>query len=365
MKFKAKGLYKESYKNTDVKNISEESKFMKDSEIKKFMNEIAEQLKEHGDFIVEPYSGHNVLDVWLKGKKKKGFVEIEFTNHSHVEVGSEKTDARYCIAIDSSGHDLDSEIYHVAITDEWHGIDGLAGIVMSSFNNEIKENKLQERHDRGLDEAYPELDKKIKDMVEAATEKIGDAFEMLVRGEVEQIEHKSRDGFISSNDGGYQSNSFSDVGMLVGMGLGDLPSKAQDAIQKQYEYGLEMALETFKKDYADEIKDIPEDKLNYHDLYDMDKGDLAEKLSNLESEMNGDEQSTVMFQIRVMFHNNGPENLSFTVQGAINWEAPYHRPKGQWEDYYEADVDFTEEEIDSVIPKVQAEVDAALKHMGV
>jgi hypothetical protein len=131
--------------------------------------------------------------------------------------------------------------------------------------------------------------------------------------------------------------------------LSKLPEKAQTAVNKSYEENVKFALEEFKSKYAGKIKDIPKDKLNYHDLYELDKGDLAEKLSRLEDESNGDEQSSIMFQVLCMF--NSPD--SFTVQATVNWEAPYHRLKGKFEDYYEKDID-----VDMTKPN---EVESALK----
>lgn len=235
-------------------------------------------------------------------------------------------------------------------------------------------NALIERSGTGLAEVYPELDEKIWEVTSDAFEKVSRAYELFggttnESGKIEEIEHVSRDGFASRNDGGYQGTGFTDISMLVGSGRqGNLPDKAEKAVEDSYNQGLGYALDAFKEEYADEIKDIPEDKLNYHDLYELGKGSLAEKLSELEYSQNSDEQSTVMFQIRTMFHNEGPENLLFTIQGAVNWEAPYHRPKGQWEDYFQSEVEFTETEMKSnmneVVEKVKAELKKAVEHLG-
>jgi hypothetical protein len=240
---------------------------------------------------------------------------------------------------------------------------------------EVSESVIQEREDSGLAESYPELDEKIWEAVSDEWEDVSRKYELFggtdgEEGHIEEIEHKSRSGFISHNDGGYQGNGFTTIGYMVGSGIqGNLPDKAETEIQKFYDMGLEQALEQFKEEYKDEIKDIPEDKLNYHDLYEIGKGNLAEKLSELESENNTDDQSTVMFSLIAMYNNGGSDGVhTFTIQGVVNWEAPYHRNKSQFEDYYEAEVDFTEEDIkkdlNGVVEKVKAELKKAKEHLG-
>lgn len=240
---------------------------------------------------------------------------------------------------------------------------------------EVSESLIQEREGSGLAESYPELDEKIWEAVSDAWEAVSRKYELFggteaEKGHIEEIEHKSRSGFISHNDGGYQGNGFTTIGYMVGSGIqGSLPTKANEKVEEYYEDGMRQALTQFREQYADEIKDIPEDKLNYHDLYEIGKGNLAEKLSEFESENNTDEQSTVMFSLIAMYNNGGSDGVhTFTIQGVVNWEAPYHRNKSQFEDYYEAEVDFTEEDIkkdlNGVVEKVKAELKKAKEHLG-
>lgn len=226
--------------------------------------------------------------------------------------------------------------------------------------------KVLSRHSKGLDEVYPKLDKQIKEIVADGFEKLESAYELFGgESEPQSIEHKSRDGFISSNDGGYQQSMFTTVGNLLGSGLvTSLPEKAEKAVNKAYETGCKFALKEFKEKYAKEIKDIPEDKLNFHDLYELEKADLAEELSDLEDEQNRDDGSTVMFQLLVMFHNKGKDNLSFTIQGVVNWEAPYHRSQDKFEDYYQTTVDFEEKDVPKIAAEVKREVKKAVKYLG-
>jgi hypothetical protein len=227
------------------------------------------------------------------------------------------------------------------------------------------QTKVESRHGKGLEDVYPDLDKEIKALVADGFDDISSTHELYGGNEEpESIEHKSRSGFISSNDGGYRQTAFTTIGNIENSGNGHLPKKAAKAISKQFEENCKYALEDFKEQYADKLKDIPETKLHYAGLYDLGHGDLAEALSELEREHNEDDHSSVMFELLVMFHNEGKDDLSFTVQGAVNWEAPYHRSKGAFEDYYQATIEFTEKDIPQIAKKVKAEIDKAVSYLG-
>lgn len=225
------------------------------------------------------------------------------------------------------------------------------------------EESITERHGSGLEETHPEWDKAVKELVEKYSEEIKDEYE-LYSFEVEGIERKSRDGFISYNDGGYRGRGFAEISQLIGSGqISGLPDKAEEAIEKQYEHGVEIAQKQFIDDNKEALKGIPADKINYHDLYDMKKSDLAEKLSELENEMNSGDDSTVMFELLCMYdekHNH------FTVQGVINWEAPYHRSKGAFEDYTEEEVEIKQDmSAEQIKALLEPAIKKAVAHMGV
>jgi hypothetical protein len=234
----------------------------------------------------------------------------------------------------------------------------------------IKKNvseSITERSEKGLKENHPELDEMIKSAVQSAIDSVASKYE-LVSVEVEPIEHKSRAGFISSNDGGYQATGFSTVGYLIGTGyVGDLPKKAMDAVLQADEKNRLYALESFKKKYSKEIEGIPEDKLNYNDLLDMGKTKLAENLDGIHQEMNSED--TVMFHVKAMFVDDTDldGDYTFTIQGVVNWESPYHRSMSKFEDYYERHLTFSAEEIKdakAVASEVAKELENAIDHMG-
>lgn len=225
---------------------------------------------------------------------------------------------------------------------------------MQYLNNSEKkepgktEEAITERHDKGFIENFPDLAEKLHNAIEDVKgdlERDPASGGYETSGEIEEVEHKSRDGFISSNDGGYSYAGFVPLEHLFGSGsFGQMTNGAQKHVQGIYDQGLEMALDAFKEKYAKEIDGIPEDKLNYNDLYDMKKGDLAERLSELEMEMNADD--TVMFLIRAFMEDDSDreQGITWSIQSAINWETPYHRPGSNNEDYKEVFIEFKDQE---------------------
>lgn len=188
---------------------------------------------------------------------------------------------------------------------------------------------------------YPELTAQLKGAIEDLATAIESTYESY-DGKLEEVEFKSRDGFISSNDGGYEYTTFAYARYLEGSGTSLPTEKSQIAVDKRMENGKEMAKEEFIKEYSEELKDIHEDKINYNGLYELGKGDLAEKLEEMERGFNEDD--SIMFQVMAFVKYNQDNSISFNVQGAVNWEAPYHRRGSNREDWKEIVVEFTDEE---------------------
>lgn len=146
-----------------------------------------------------------------------------------------------------------------------------------------------------------------------------------MENEPEELEYLNRDGFIphTHNHGGFDKWAWTDLMAFHGGGY-----SAGSEMDERINQCLADALEQFKSDKAEELKDIPEDKINYHDLYDMDRSDLAEELSEYEFSHLGFECSSVGLQVRVMYE--GIENGVHTIMiySMCNWkDAPYHRSR--------------------------------------
>lgn len=107
------------------------------------------------------------------------------------------------------------------------------------------------------------------------------------------------------NDGRAETTSSGDVWIdyitlpLYSWSSGSFPSnkKAEKIFNNIIDTNMEMARERLWDKYEDElvelgITDKNDDKLNYNDLYDMNRGDLAEELSEYEMDMEGTELYT-------------------------------------------------------------------------
>lgn len=150
---------------------------------------------------------------------------------------------------------------------------------------------------------------------------------------IDDIECRSRSGFIpfSHNKGGLTYRNFATLSDYHFGGYGCAHEKANKELERLAEYSIDCAMESFKEQYKDELQGIDDNLINYNDLYDMGKGNLAERLSELETESLTDENSTVMHEFRFMYHGVDDEgNHSASVSAAINLEAPYHRSHISW-----------------------------------
>lgn len=171
------------------------------------------------------------------------------------------------------------------------------------------------------EDTYPNLNQKIKDLFEAAVMEVLESSR-----DTEEIEFQRRDGFIpaSYNRGGVQRSGFTDLMAFYSSGISTGSTKFNTKIDKYIDTDLSEALESFKETNKEALKNIPEDKINYHDLYELNLGSLAEDLSETEHEYLGGDQSLVMVDCRLMYH--GENSASFDV-GLHASDAPYFRNK--------------------------------------
>jgi hypothetical protein len=123
----------------------------------------------------------------------------------------------------------------------------------------------------------PEFESIIRDYIDSLDTNYSDGY---LTDEITPIECRSRDGFMphGHNCGGFDKQWITDLHTVWGSGcsLGNYDSAAAD---KEYAEALEMFI---KYDASDEMKALlqalPEDKQNYHDLYELGHGHIAEKL---------------------------------------------------------------------------------------
>lgn len=198
-----------------------------------------------------------------------------------------------------------------------------------------KNLKIKKEFGKAYLEFQPKLDALIKQIVLDAGSSASSKFECWKSDNecIKALECRSRDGFIAASDncGGYQFNNFTTLGYIEGTGSRFASKEACEQIQKQTDQGYKYALEAFKENNADAIKGIPEDKLNYHDLYELGHGKLAEELSNYEQENLSGDEDTIMINLRILYagiDDNGVHTAF--VSAAVNWEGPYHRSHISW-----------------------------------
>ncbi len=107
-------------------------------------------------------------------------------------------------------------------------------------------------------------------------------------------------------------------------------------MERQVGNAYEYAKERFIEDNEELVEEIGEDKVNYSDLYELDMGDKAEELSEMEMDMGDD---SIKMSVKAFYYNpsnSRAENNQHTITliGDVNLEAPYHR-SGNMDDYKE------------------------------
>jgi hypothetical protein len=181
----------------------------------------------------------------------------------------------------------------------------------------------------------------LKENIDDTVEDLYSTYEGSERAEGEEVESKSRDGFIPYTNGGYYSRWFEYSNQLEGSGI-SLPTKSlDDKIEEFFENNIEYAKERFKEDYPEIVEELGIENIDYNSLYDAGYSDEAEELSEYES----DDDDSVMMEIQALYYspdNDRGEDGKHTIglSGVVNLEAPYHR-SGNLEDYIEKTFTFS------------------------
>ena len=205
---------------------------------------------------------------------------------------------------------------------------------------------------------YSEIYNVLQDKIDDAVEDISSTYEQAYNSQGEEVEHESRSGFIPYTDGGYQSRWFEYINILSGSGTSLPTSVLEKEMQRQVDYIYELAKDRFVEENEELVKEIGEDKVNYHDLYELGYGDEAESLSEMESDTGDD---SILMDVQAMYyapHNDRGIDSKNTIRlsGSVNLEAPYHR-RGNLDDYIETEFTFNsveelETKMDSNLKKV-------------
>ena len=175
----------------------------------------------------------------------------------------------------------------------------------------------------------------------------------------EEVEYKSRDGFIPYTDGGYEYRFFAYGNHLTGSGK-SLPTNTLDAELERvenlnYEYGKER----FAEDYPEIVKELGEENIDYDSLSEAGYDSEADDLDNFSIS----DDDSIMFEVEAFYYN--PDNdkgidgkHTIVLSGSVNMEAPYHRT-GNYEDYTQDK--FTFDSIEDLKEKLQKGIDKISK----
>jgi len=193
---------------------------------------------------------------------------------------------------------------------------------------------------------FNDLSKNIQDKIKATLLK---AFEDASKPDcfpygqdaIAEIECYSRDGFIpwSGNKGGIQIRGFCTLMDIFGGGYYPSHDKARAEIERQIELDLGYASEaTFEKHKELlEKHNVTQKKATYvniQKLVDKGKKELEPVLQTIqveESNYLGDsDSSSIMYEIRFMYHGCTNGIHSASVSAAVNTEGPYHRSSISW-----------------------------------
>jgi len=172
----------------------------------------------------------------------------------------------------------------------------------------------------------PTVHKMIKQEIGTVWKEIVSQYDLSSKG-VKEIEYKSRDGFFSGTQGGFEARGFATIDMLHL----DTPQneKAEKAILDSYDDNLKYARDGFWKDHKSELerKGLTEEDIDVDTLREKGFEELAEKLYDYVDDQNTGDENSVMFQIGVYYYepNKGEDEHQVYVFSEINWEAPYFR----------------------------------------
>lgn len=185
----------------------------------------------------------------------------------------------------------------------------------------------------------PALQRKmIERMTVAAFEEyVRDTFGQEGSYTIKSLECRSRDGFIphSHNKGGVEVIGFTDLQCIQGSGYFPVNKEARDKIQGLIDSNLQYAAESFfeKHQALFEKYNLTVADAYYHRIEEIENSPnpefdgLTNEIMEYENEHLSGDYSSVMYQIRVMYHGKDASGVhSLSVFASISAsDAPYHR----------------------------------------
>lgn len=193
---------------------------------------------------------------------------------------------------------------------------------------------------------FSELPAKIQELVkelifEAADKRGGPDCYKTNEEAIEAVECMRRDGFIpfASNRGGLVYRNFTDLMGYWGGGYSVSHEGAQANIESQIEYSLQCASnDTYAafKPFFD-AHGIKPEQVTYSNLEELSTkagsntfDEVLQHIQDAELENLSDDQSSIMHEIRFLYHGQEDGEHSASVSAAVNTEGPYHRSHISW-----------------------------------
>lgn len=181
-----------------------------------------------------------------------------------------------------------------------------------------------------------DYDKYVRKTIEGVISKnknIFDKFELYDEGNIVEIEHKSRDGFIPMQDGGFLLRGYSTLRELQsGVNLPEKAEKIMNDIFKSNEWQISDELKRKYPDKFDENKIVT--------FSDAEKAGLAKEFEEIEEGWY--EEDSVMFELGAFYNDKEDGKHEGYVYIAINFESPYHR-RGHLEWHVDKSFNFSSE----------------------
>lgn len=165
---------------------------------------------------------------------------------------------------------------------------------------------------------------------------------------VEEIECHSRDGFIAAghNKGGFLYRNFNSLMDYFGGGYSVAHADADKEIQRQIDYSLQCVSDQLKEEIGEELLGrylkpneityggIESQRENFKRQGDLESAELlrkwSQRIQDIEYDYLSGEYSSIMHELRFMYHGKENGLHSASVSAAVNTEGPYHRTHIQW-----------------------------------
>ncbi len=179
----------------------------------------------------------------------------------------------------------------------------------------IKTENLQDYPLDSLPE-HPQISDIIKDACSQFNEKIRGGWETY-GSDVDELAHESYDGFHNHTNGGWETKTHTILYYMNGSGYWPTNPEFLKTTERQSAEAYKDAMEEFIASNRDALVEVGLDpkikknlkKINYHDLYEMGQGRLAETLS--ETESSALSQYEYSFYFKVYYYSPSNRNKEF------------------------------------------------------